>query len=69
MGVIGEPFGPAFTVVTEDGSRLTLTPTDYGVNLQTPGSTSGWDLAHVAEVPGEPDALMVAGRKFRLATG
>ncbi len=67
MNVIGNPYGPAFTLVAEDGSRLVLTPTDNGVNLQTPGSTSGWDLAHVAEVPGEPDALMVAGRKFRAA--
>lgn len=66
MGEIGAPWGPAFVFVAEDGSRVTLQGTDYGFNVQTPESNTGWDLATISADPqGDPEVRLIGGTRFR----
>jgi hypothetical protein len=68
MGILGEqwtPSGAPHVLTDSEGRTVTLTVYSYGITLSDAGGTT--QLAHVEAVEGEPDAIVLAGRKFRVA--
>lgn len=64
---LGNPWGSRYTLHTDDGDSIILQGYDYSMQIATPGSTTGWQLVHVADDPaGDAEVLQVGG--YRLPT-